>query len=364
VTGSVKGDRLTFRDWTRGLVVVTMLNGHVFHSFAQPSLRQDGPFVLSQFIGGEGPAVFLLLTGITLAFLLDGRERKGFSAWDRWKHALRRAGFLWALAFAFRLQLWAFAFGQSPWKELFKVDVLNCMGFGIAVMSVMAIFSTAERARLCAVLGVVIAAAAPVISSMSWNWLPPEIYNYFVPNFNYFAFFPWAAFIAFGISIGSILRLTPPDQMNRLMQWSALAGIVLVLVTQYLSNLPYSIYASSDYWLNSPGLTFIKAGVFLVIMSFAYVWTEYGVGNSFSWIRQLGTTSLIVYWVHIELVYGRWFGFWKEGLNNWQCALFVAVLLPAMLLLSLARTKIAGARFSDWFAPRATLNSARRVSGD
>ncbi|HME07382.1 MAG TPA: heparan-alpha-glucosaminide N-acetyltransferase domain-containing protein [Bryobacteraceae bacterium] len=356
--------RLTFLDWTRGFVVVTMLNGHVFHSFTQPALRNDGPYTLSQFIGGEGPAVFLLLTGITLAFLLHGRERKGLGAWDRWKAALRRSGYLWLLALAFRVQLWAFGFGQSSWKDLFKVDVLNCMGFGIAVMSIMAVFSTAERARLCAVLGVLIAGAAPVVSSMNWTWLPPEVYNYFVPNLNYFGFFPWAAFIAFGISFGSILRLTPPDQMNRLMQWSALGGLAIVFAAQFFSNLPNSIYPSADFWLNSPGLTFIKAGVFLLMVSFAYLWCEYAVGSSFSWVRQLGTTSLIVYWVHIELVYGRWFGSWKESLNNWQCALFVAILIPAMLLLSLARTKLRGVRWSDWFAPYAGLNNARRVSGD
>ena len=356
--------RLTFLDWTRGFVVVTMLNGHVFHSFTEPALRNDGPFTLSQFIGGQGPAVFLLLTGITLAFLLDGGERKGLGPWDRWKAALRRSGYLWLLAFAFRVQLWAFAFGQSSWKDLFKVDVLNCMGLGIAVMSIMAIFSTLERARLCFVLGVVIACAAPVISSVNWTWLPPEIYNYFVPNLNYFAFFPWAAFIAFGISFGSILRLTPADQMNKLMQWSGLAGLAIVFAAQFFSNVPYSFYPNSDFWLNSPGLTFIKAGVFLLMLSFAYLWCEYAVGNSFSWVRQLGTTSLIVYWAHIELVYGRWFGPWKESLNNWQCALFVAVLLPAMLLLSLARTKLRDANWSEWLTPYASLNNARRVSGD
>jgi uncharacterized membrane protein len=356
--------RLSFLDWTRGFVVVTMLNGHVFHSFTQPVLRTDGPFTLSQFIGGEGPAVFLLLTGITLAFMLDGRERKGASAWDRWKASMRRAGYLWMIAFAFRFQLWAFAFGQSSWKELFKVDVLNCMGLGIAVMSVMAIFTTAERARLCAVLGILIACAAPVISALNWTWLPPEIYNYFVPNLNYFAFFPWAAFIAFGISFGSILRLTPADQINRLMQWTALGGLAIVFTAQFFSNLPYSVYANSDFWLNSPGLTFIKAGVFLLMASFAYVWCEFAVGNSFSWIRQLGTTSLIVYWVHVELVYGRWFGGWKESLNTWQCALFVAILLPAMLLLSLASTKLGGVRWKELFTSSTSLGQARRVSGD
>jgi hypothetical protein len=327
-------------------------------------LRNDGPYALSQFIGGEGPAVFLLLTGITLAFLLDGRERKGASAADRWKAALRRSAYLWMIAFAFRLQLWAFAFGQSSWKELFKVDVLNCMGFGIAVMSVMAIFSTAERARLCAVLGVVIACAAPVISSLNWTWLPPEISNYFVPNLNYFGFFPWAAFIAFGISFGSILRLTPPDQMNRLMQWSALAGLAIVFVAQFFDNLSYSVYANSDFWLDSPGLTFIKAGVFLLMVSFAYIWNDYAVRTSFSWIRQLGTTSLIVYWVHVELVYGRWFGSWKESLNTWQCVLFVAVLLPAMLLLSLARNRMGNGRWRELLAQFTSVGQPRRVSGD
>src|SRR5260370_30230804 len=123
--------RLTFLDWSRGLAVVIMLQGHVFHSFNRTDLRTDGPFMLSQFLGGIGPAVFLVLTGITLAFLMDRRERQGFDARARWKFAMRRAGYLFSLAFLFRLQLWLFAFPQSPWTDLFKVDILNCMGLAI-----------------------------------------------------------------------------------------------------------------------------------------------------------------------------------------------------------------------------------------
>src|ERR1700756_5205262 len=110
--------RLGFLDWTRGLAVVIMLQGHVFHSFNRTDLRNDGPFTLSQFLGGIGPAVFLVLTGITLAFLMDGRERQGLGALDRWKAALRRSGYLFSLAFLFRLQLWLFALPQ-PWTNLF-----------------------------------------------------------------------------------------------------------------------------------------------------------------------------------------------------------------------------------------------------
>jgi uncharacterized membrane protein len=296
---------LTFLDWSRGLAVVIMLQGHVFHSFGRQDLRNDGPFVLSQFFGGMGPAVFLVLTGITLAFLMDGREKQGLGPMARWRASLRRAGYLFSLAILFRIQLWLFAYPQSSWTNLFKVDILNCMGFAIALMSVMAIFTTAERVRLCAVLGMLIAAVAPLVSSGNWTWLPQEMAAYIVPSTQYFAFFPWAAFIAFGISIGSVLRLVEPAHTNRMMQWGCLIGLALIAGGQYFSNLPYSIYQKSDFWLDSPGLIVIKLGAVILVLAFAFVWSEFAVGSAWSWVRQLGTTSLLVYWVHIALRFYR-----------------------------------------------------------
>jgi len=356
--------RLTFLDWSRGLAVVIMLQGHVFHSFNRTDLRTDGPFMLSQFFGGIGPAIFLVLTGITLAFLMDRREQQGFDALARWKFALRRAGYLFTLAFLFRLQLWLFAYGQSPWTSLFKVDILNCMGLAIGLMSVMAIFTTADRVRLCAALGIAIATAAPLVSAIDWNWLPAGVSAYFVPSYQYFAFFPWAAFIAFGLSIGSLLRVVRADQMNRVMQWGTLAGLALILGGQYFSNNPYSLYPKSEFWLDSPGLIVIKLGVVMIVIAFAYLWTEYAVGASWSWIRQLGTTSLLVYWVHIELVYGRWFGAWKESLNNFECATYAAILIAAMLGLSVLRNRWNKERVMSAIAPWFSYSSPRRVSGD
>ena len=355
-------NRLTFLDWSRGLAVVVMLQGHVFHSFNKSDLRSDGPFMLSQFLGGIGPAVFLVLTGITLAFMMHRSERQGLGPMRRWKIASRRAAYLFSLAFLFRLQLWLFAYPQSPWTDLLKVDILNCMGFAIALMSVMAIFTTADRVRLCAGLGAAIATLAPIISSINWTWLPPQIAAYIVPSYQYFAFFPWAAFIAFGLSIGSALRLASPEQTHRMMQWGTLLGIGLILGGQYFSNLPFSIYPKSEFWLDSPGLIVIKLGVVLLIMAFAFLWTEYVVGNSWSWIRQLGTTSLLVYWVHIELVYGRWFGAQKETLSNRECGISAAIVIALMLGISVLRTNWRTVRAA--FVPLLTSGTPRRVSGD
>ncbi len=355
--------RLPFLDWMRGVAAVIMLQGHTFHSFTRTDLRNDGPYVLSQFFGGIGPAIFLFLTGITFAFILQRGERKQLPFWDRFIAALKRSRYLLLLAFAFRIQLWAFGLPYSRWTDLFKVDVLNCMALTLAVLSPLAWLSIHMRIRWGAIAGIAIAALGPVITSMNWTWLPEGVSNYFVPSQIYFSFFPWAAFIAFGVSAGSILKAITADHVNRVMQWSALLGFGLILTAEYFSSLPYSLYAKSEFWLNSPALVFIKLGVLLVIIAFAYVWAEYVVRDKWSWIKQLGTTSLLVYWVHIELVYGRWFGPWKENLDNYQVAAYSICLILLMVGLSVLRTRSREFPMFSWIPIPATLQP-RRVSGD
>lgn len=329
--------RLAFLDWTRGMAATIMLQGHVFHSFARPDVRETGAYVISQFIGGIAPAIFLFLTGVTLAFMLDGLEKKGAPPTDRVHKAARRAGYLAILAFAFRFQLWLFAYPQSAWTDIFRVDILNCMALAIISMVWVGMLNTHQRVHGGILVGTVIATASPLVS-MVGNRLPSLVQMYFVPDTAFFSFFPWASFIAFGIAAGSILRQVTSDQMHRVMQWASIIGFGLIISGQYFSNLPYSLYPSTDFWLNSPGLIFIKLGVILVLLAFTFLWTHHGAGEGWSWVRQLGTTSLLVYWVHIELVYGRWFGNWKESLSLAQCVLAAAILIVLMILLSRART--------------------------
>jgi len=331
--------RLAFIDWTRGLAAVVMLQGHTFHSFTRNDLRDGGPYILSQFVGGLPPAIFLFLTGITFAFLMHSKERQGASAGEKLRAALRRSGYLFLLAFLFRIQLYVFGFPSSPASELLRVDILNCMGMTMLVFAPMSLFSTHERIRLCTVLGVVVAALAPVVTAIDGTGIPWLVRAYFFPSLNYFGFFPWAAFLAFGMAAGSIIRVVKPDELGRALLWMMSVGLVLIVAAQYLSNLPYSIYPKSDYWLNSPGLTAVKLGIVLCILAGSFLWVNASPAQHWSVFRQLGTTSLLVYWVHIELVYGRWFGFWKEALTVQQVVIFSVALLALMTLLSILRTR-------------------------
>jgi fucose 4-O-acetylase-like acetyltransferase len=227
----------------------------------------------------------------------------------------------------------------------------------------MSLFTTRERLRLCAILGVAIACAAPLVSQLDWSGVPAPVKQYIAPDLAAFGFFPWAAFLAFGMSAGSILRLAERDDMNRVMQWTAITGFALVLAGQYFGNLPYSLYRNSDFWLNSPALVFIKLGAILLGLCFAYLWTTHAAPQGWSWVRQLGTTSLLVYWLHTELVYGRWLGFWKEKLSIGQTAVLAVMIIAVMLGLSFIKTLLQNWRQST--GPMAyPAPEVPRVSGD
>jgi uncharacterized membrane protein len=353
---------MPFLDWMRGLAAVIMLQGHTFHSFTRNDLRNDGPYVLSQFFGGIGPAVFLFLTGITYAFIMQRGERSAAPLGSRWLAALKRARYLFILAILFRLQLWLFAWPQPP-AVLLKVDILNCMALTMLVLSPLALVSLEQRIRWAGIAGLAIAVASPLISLVNWSWVPGPIRDYYVPSYDLFAFFPWAAFLALGVCAGSILKSVTADQMNRLMQWSALLGFGLLAAGRYFSDLPYSVYPKSEFWLNSPWLVACKTGALLLIASFAYLWNDYVIRDRWSWVRQLGTTSLLVYWVHIELVYGKSLWFFKESLNNYAVGACAIAVILLMLGLSILRTRWSGLTIRSLFPPAAVLHP-RRVSGD
>ncbi len=351
--------RLLYLDWVRGIAALIMLQGHVFQSFLRDDLRNGGPYVMSQFLGGMPPAVFLFLLGVTFAFLMDSQEKKGVSAPGRLAGSLKRAGYLFAAAFAFRLQMWLFSIDKSPWTDLLRVDILNCMGLALLAFSAMSVFRTEERIRLCAILGVAVAAAGPVISSLDWSHTPEIVRTYIIPDHNFFGFFPWAAFVAFGMSAGSIVRITKPADVPSMMQWFAWGGLALAFGAYTISSMPISIYANSDFWLNSPALIFIKLGTVMMFIAFAWIWNVRRTAQSWSWIRQFGMTSLLVYWVHIELVYGRWFGVLKSQLTVSQTVFAAVVTIALMLGLSMLRT--------NWAQVRAYFSadeSMARQSGD
>lgn len=331
--------RLAFLDWTRGFAACIMLQGHVSSSFTHKDLRNDSFYILSQFFGGMTPAIFLFLTGVTLGFLMDSQSKKEPSGARRMVSTLLRARYLLVVGILFHFQMWATAFGQSEWVNIFKVDILNCMAATIALLTPMALLDTPGRVRYGALAGFAIACGSPFVTGMDLNWLHPFIRNYFVPSHSFFSVFPWGAFVAFGLCCGSVLRQVKEEDLPRVIPWAGLIGLVLIYAARFASDLPFSLYPkAADFWLDSPLLILIKLGVILLLTCWAFLVTRYLNPHKWSFVGQLGVTSLLVYWVHTELVYGRWFGAWKEALTVPQTVMMDIFIISLMVLLSVAKT--------------------------
>ena len=330
--------RVLFIDWMRGVAAVIMLQGHTFDAFLRPADRTGAFFTFSQFFGGEAAAIFLFLTGATFGMGMNRREH--LTAGQRVLQALKRARFLFLLAILFRLQGWIFAWGRSPWRDLLRVDILNVMGATAALLSILALRSGLNRVRWAILAGVGVAIFSPVLSTLNTSAVPWYIRDYFVPSSEMFSIFPWGAFLAFGVAAGSLIPLVPHGAWNRVMQWSALLGFGLVFAGRYFADLPFSVYSRSEFWLNSPALVACKLGIALLLASFAYLWSDFLAAGSWSFVRQLGTTSLVVYWVHVDLEYGPWFAAYRQTLTVPQVLLSALSMIVCMIGVSMAVTRV------------------------
>ncbi|HUK16117.1 MAG TPA: acyltransferase family protein [Bryobacteraceae bacterium] len=344
--------RFPFLDWMRGLAVVVMIQCHAFNSFARLDVREGGPYIFSQFVGGMAAPLFLFMAGMTFAFQMDSLERRQPRAGRRWLSALRRAGYIMAIALAFRFSNWLGSYPNGSASEILKVDILNCMAVAMAAVAPLALLGGANRARGALFTALAIAALSPIMANLPWGSAAPLVREYLVPipGRGRFPFFPCAAYLAFGLAAGAIVKRTAAERMERLMQWSLVIGLGAVFISQYFSNLPYSIYSQSNFWTDSPALILIRTGAILAAMAGAYLWTEYGARPVWSWVQTLGKTSLMVYWVHVVMVYGALAKPIKRTLSIPQATFATAALIALMVLLSVLKL--------NWTAKRAAKKRA------
>jgi uncharacterized membrane protein len=330
----------------RGLAVVIMIQCHTFNAFVRMDLRDGGPYVLSQFVGGMAAPLFLFMAGMTTAFQMESLARRESSPWRRWLVALRRAGYIMGIALLFRFTNWLGSYPGGNVQELTKVDILNCMAVGLAVFAAAAAFGALGRMRFALLGAAAIAMLSPLIANLPWDGVPALLREYLVPGAGRgrFPFFPCASYVGFGIAAGLTVKRAAEISMDRLMQWCVLIGFALIFTSQYFSNLPYSIYPSSNFWTNSPALIFIRSGVILAFLAGSYLWTEYGARPVWSWMQTMGKTSLMVYWVHVVIVYGGWTRPLRRNLTIPQTALATLLLTAMMVALSAAKLWWTGRR--------------------
>jgi uncharacterized membrane protein len=352
-----QSSRLSYIDWLRGLACLLMFQTHCYDSWLRPDLRDTALYHWSQ-LGGTIPApLFIFLAGISMALVTERLREKGIARNTIAKQALLRGAEIFALGILFRLQEYALGYKWVPWTDLFRVDILNILGLSMILMALLCWLTSAEqiaaaRARSIAgalFVGTLIAMLTPPLwTNHRPRFLPWPLESYIngvhvfpEPQRWLFPLFPWAAFAFAGLAVGFLVYTSFARRNEPLFFFLlGLAGVGVCYLSRIFDHSPVHLYAVYDYWHSNPNFLLMRCGILLIIMFLVYAWCRSGLAQmGFSPVIQLGTTSLLVYWVHIEFVYGRLSILPKRGCSIPKATFGLFVIFLAMLGLSILRTR-------------------------
>lgn len=270
-------------------------------------VRGETRFKLLQFLAGWAAPLFLFLAGVSVSLAGAAHMRKGMTAAEAGWAVQKRGWQVVLMAYIFRLQ----SFMLSPTSTLasiLKVDILNVMGLSM----VLAAWCWARgRTPRSSALWLLVPAALCVLLAQyaaGWSWpllLGDRLQGYVraIGTSNNFSVLPWGGFVFAGAWFGRVLAAPRDSSQDRALHIRiAIAGIVIFAAAYAGSFVP--ALTPSVFWTNSSSWFLIRIGVMLMLVYLTWLWMQRKTAGRWSPMLVFGKTSLFVYWVHVEVVYG------------------------------------------------------------
>src|SRR5262249_8839369 len=303
--------RMDSIDWLRGLAVVLMIQTHLYDSWVSPVAKLTPAYWWTRYLGGVPSRLFMLLVGVSMAIGYEKQAARGVDHAIIVRGGVRRGLQILGLAYLFRFQEWALSGFWGPVTDLFRIDILNCIGASMIVVALVA----SPRGGKPQIAASLLAAAVflglgPIIGPAHFpSFLPTPLTSYLGGQrpMSWFALFPWAAWPFVGVVVGHIWARASADRSREMRAFllTGAVGLVLMLIVIFVRKWnPYVIrYPNEVVQQMGPGTFFYRLGFNLLLALLAYAVARLEAGR-FSVMRQFGRTSLFVYWIHVNLCYG------------------------------------------------------------
>src|SRR5690348_16323451 len=371
----VPASRCDWVDQLRGWAILVMIEVHSTNVWLDLKSRPDW----LNYLNGLVAPSFLTAAGFSLVvstFRKNG-EIKPF------KDTAKRYLFILACAYALHapglsLADWTVLATAQKWRELFKIDVLQCIIFSLLVLQGLA--RLIRRPGIFTFVALGLALYIPLVSPFLWShgmadglWLP--IRGFFNGNPDrgvqaLFPLFPWLAFVAFGAFLGGAYRFARQEAdgegrarwtEGRFLVALALAGAALWAA----GHATKESFLWGGHWVQVNGVWFDQTPYG------AFTWNELQVmGNTtlpsvaerLGWICLAGAAmgaiervrprwkganvfasasqeSLLIYMFHLNLIFGVLLSQpvmdlmgWQWNSQGWAFTLFMAALVMAISL--------------------------------
>jgi uncharacterized membrane protein len=330
----VHAHRVIFIDLARALAVVLMIAGHSSSALLGAAYR-TGPWVdVWVFQRGLTAGLFLLLSGFAFSVATTRHWTSHLRPSMAVARRIRRFGLFVLLGYALHFPVPHIpelaGASDGEWRGFLAVDVLQLIGVTFIAVQLLVMLVRSRRAFMAVAFALagIIFFVTPAIWRVDWTArLPLSVAAYLSQaTDSQFPLFPWAGFVLLGAAAGQLYARWGAAHLTTYANWGMLVpGAALIAVGMAGEDVIIKLLGG-DPVSALPAQVFVRAGICFVILGV--------VAHASRSIRQLphvfgavAQESLIVYFVHLCLVYGSP---WAPGLYQF----YAAALTPALTILT------------------------------
>ncbi len=311
----IQKKRALFIDLLRGLVLLIMIEVHVFNSLLHPTLKESGWFSYLNFINGLVAPSFLFVSGLVFVLSLQKNVDELRKFGNLFRKKIGRIGLI--LLAGYSLHLPHFSLSkilnnptQQVLNDLFMVDVLQCIAVGLLfLLFARMIFKNDKRFYIFMLISLI---SVLIVSPIAWkmnlnNYLPPPLASYLNRmSGSLFPVLPWFNFIFAG-ALTSKFYISARENNNersfskKLLIFGSISFLGSLVILNLL--LPSNLKAI----IPNPLFFLQRLGIVLVLLAACWYYLEKSTQHV-GFILDVSRESLLVYWLHLQLIYRNIFG--------------------------------------------------------
>ncbi|TAK53306.1 MAG: DUF1624 domain-containing protein [Bacteroidetes bacterium] len=349
-----------------------MIETHVVNALLLPTLREEAAFSLLSFINGLVAPSFTFCAGLAFAITI---QRK----WDEycslnnslWKY-IARLTFILLVGYSlhipiFSLEKMSNVHDEYTWQGFFQSDILQVISVTLLISVLLIVLIRNRKAyyAVISVLALLCIFSTPIIRDLDFSQIPIWVRGYFNQNYrSQFPLFPWSAFLLSGVVIGNIiLRYASQLDSARVRRRLSVAAIVSIVISLVAEVVPVTMYPNHYFWSGSPEFFFVRLGIVSLLLAGCWFIEYRPAGFLRNAVTLIGTESLLVYVVHLLVVYGHTFEWsfirlFGKTLGYLECFALSIGLIVAMYGLALGWSKL-----KRWNKKYATVIQYAMIAG-
>ena len=337
--------RLVAADIVRVFAMVLMVQGHMLDVLLTPDCQFTSWYNFWLFCRGFTAPMFMVLSGFSFALATVGRWKDRLKLGPIVAKRLRRFTFFVLLGYSMRIPVhslrdlrWA---GPDAWQSFLQIDVLQAIGFSLIALQLLVLVLRNPRrlAIVTGMLALIVAITAPLAwNSPFLNALPLAVKSALIGTAgSLFPLIPWSGYIFLGATFGTVY-VTVGQSIPSLLRKAIPFGLLLLVMGIGLERVSLHIYGRANFWLTTPHLFIARIGFVTALLGLASM-VERFLPVSPQTIRSLAEESLLVYFVHVVLLYGS---SWNPGIKQYigrtmgfaHAYLLVIALVTVMLMMA------------------------------